>query len=250
MDSTRNEKITAAVITAILLALSIVVLLMVSLRFPPRDWEEKHPPEEESELLFGGEYVMLGDIPNPSDQGSKATETAPDGIDLTNEGETGESAPLITSEQPSAMEVPQQPEAPEKQGPSAEELARQEAQKRIGNRVQFGKSGSSATGTQGSPNGNSDRGALSGQPGHNLHGRTLEHYEVPDNRTAVGTVEVTVSVNREGRVTSAHASGGTPPASSHAGVRKSCEQASLRLKFSANASAPASQTGVITWRIK
>lgn len=250
MDSTRNEKITAAAITALLLVLTIVVLLLVSLRFPPRDWEEKHPPEEESELLFGGEYVMLGDIPNPSDQGSKAPETAPDGIDLNNEGETGESAPLITSEQPSPMEVPQQPEPPAKQGPSAEELARQEAQKRIGNRVQFGKSGSTASDNQGSPNGNSDSGALAGQPGHNLHGRTLEHYEVPDNRTAVGTVEVTVTVNREGRVTSAHASGGTPPAASHAGVRRSCEQASLRLRFSASTSAPASQTGIITWRIR
>jgi len=250
MDSTRNEKITAAVITALIIAIALTVLLMISLRFPPRDWEEKHPPEDEPELLFGGEYVMLGDIPNPSDHGTLSQETAPDGIDLTNEGETGEAAPLVTSEQPSPMEVQQQPEAPKKTGPTAEELARQEAQKRIGNRVQFGKAGSSATGQQGSPNGNSDRGALSGQPGHNLRGRTLEHYEVPDNRTAVGTVEVTVTVNREGRVTSAHASGGTPPASSHAGVRRSCEQASLRLKFSSSNSAPASQTGVITWNIK
>jgi outer membrane biosynthesis protein TonB len=250
MDSSRNEKIFAGSATAIIAIIAIVLLLMVTLRFPPRDWEEKHPPEEQSELLFGGEYVILGDIPTPADNGAQAPETAPDGTDLSNEGVAGESAPLVTSEQPSTMTVAKQPEAPKNPGPSAEELAKQEAQKRIGNRVQFGSSGSDASGQQGSSNGNASTGALSGQPGHNLSGRTIQHYEVPDNRTAVGTVEVTVSVNRDGKVTSAHASGGTPPAASNAAVRRSCEQASLRLVFSSSATAPATQTGVITWKIK
>lgn len=66
MDSTRKERIAAAAITAVIAVVGLIVLLTVVLTFPPRDWEERHPVEEESELLFGGEYVMLGDIPVPS----------------------------------------------------------------------------------------------------------------------------------------------------------------------------------------
>lgn len=252
MDSTRKERIAAAVITAVVTAVALIVLFAVVLTFPPRDWEERHPAEEESELLFGGEYVMLGDLPVPSASDAvKRSDAAPDGADLSDAGAAAEAPAVVTSDAPAAMEVPAKPEQPEKTGPTKEEIEQAEARRRVGSRMNFSSSSAdntSAGGQTGSPNGNAESGAVSGQPGHNLRGRRLLNRVTPADRNATGTVEVAITVDRDGKVTSARAVGGTPTASSSASVRKGCVDASLRLRFSASADAPASQSGTVVWR--
>lgn len=249
MDSSRKDRILAAMITLLVTVAAVIVLCFCSLRFPPKDWEERHPPEEESELLFGGEYVMLGDLPVPSEQRTpvQQPDAQPDGPDLSDAGATGDPEPIITTDDPEAPAVVPQPEVTEKPGPTAEEIAQEEARRRVGQRMNFGKSQSSAEGKQGSKNGNSDTGATAGQPGFNLRGRRLLNHVTPSYRNATGTVIVAISVDRSGRVTSAKASGGTPTASSKASVRRACEQASLQLLFSASDEAPAIQEGTVTW---
>lgn len=252
MDSTRKERIAAAAITAVIAVVGLIVLLTVVLTFPPRDWEERHPVEEESELLFGGEYVMLGDIPVPSSAESVTrSDAAPDGADLSDAGAVAEAPAVVTSEAPSSMEVPAKPEPPEKTGPTKEEIEQAEARRRVGSRMNFSSSSadnSSSGGKTGSPDGNAQSGAVSGQPGHNLRGRHLLNRVTPADRNATGSVEVAITVDRSGKVTSARAVGGTPTASSNKSVRNACVDASLKLRFSASDEAPASQSGTVVWR--
>ncbi|MDE6490091.1 MAG: energy transducer TonB, partial [Muribaculaceae bacterium] len=136
-------------------------------------------------------------------------------------------------------------------GPTREEIEQAEARRRVGSRMNFSSSSantSSSSGKTGSPDGNAESGAVSGQPGHNLRGRRLLNRVTPSDRNATGTVEVAISVDRDGKVTSARAVGGTPTASSSASVRKGCVDASLKLCFSASTDAPASQSGTVVWR--
>ncbi|MDE6489580.1 MAG: hypothetical protein K2L49_00300, partial [Muribaculaceae bacterium] len=110
MNSTRKERTAAAVITAVITAVCVIVLLTVVLPFPPRDWEERHPAEEESELLFGGEYVMLGDLPVPSSTDAvRRTDAAPDGADRADAGAAAEAPAVVTTETEAPMEVPANP---------------------------------------------------------------------------------------------------------------------------------------------
>lgn len=248
-DRSHKDRIVAAAVTLTVMVAVVVILCVCALTFPPKDWEERHPPEEESELLFGGEYVMLGELPIPSDHRTTARhpDAEPDGPDMTDAGAAGDPEPILTSDNAEVPDVAVQPEETAKPGPTAEELAREETRRRVGQRMNFGKSSAAAEGRQGSRNGNSTTGAVAGQPGFNLRGRRLLNHATPADRNATGTVVVAISVDRSGHVTSAKASGGTPTASSKASVRRACEQASLQLLFSASDEAPAIQEGTVTW---
>lgn len=107
---------------------------------------------------------------------------------------------------------------------------------------------SSSGGKTGSPDGNAQSGARVGTAGHNLRGRHLLNRVTPADRNATGSVEVAITVDRSGKVTSARAVGGTPTASSNKSVRNACVDASLKLRFSASDEAPASQSGTVVWR--
>ena len=96
--------------------------------------------KEKEEILFGGEFVQLGNVANsapvtrptadepmPSEM-PKATD-ATEAVDLTNEGTVGEPMPVVAAQQESPMKVKEQPR-PEKAGPTAEEIAAAEKAKR------------------------------------------------------------------------------------------------------------------------
>lgn len=222
-STTSRDRRTAAIVTAAITLLVILLLCLCGMHFPPDGWEFRHPPEDESELLFAGEYVMVGDVPAPSAPKQEATAPQPS--------------------EPSAVEEP----APvTDEGPSAEEIERQKISESISRRVAFGKP-SSASGKTGSPDGNSTTGAASGRPGFNLKGRELLNSATPSRRNVTGSVVVEIYVNRSGKVTSARAIGGEPPASGNSDVRHACEQASRQLLFSSNNEAPVSQRGTVTW---
>ncbi len=258
-----KSRIIALASTVIFHALVLLLLLVIYLRYTgetKRVW----PPEDTSELLLEGEYVKLGDVPQPRvEQKSPATNAsdpkpAAEADDIADAGQVAETPPAtVTTTKESPMKIAKKP-VPEKPGPSREELeaqakAKQEAEtaKKISNRVNFGgqKSGSSESGTAGSPNGNSTSGALAGSPGHSLRGRSLESWSSPSG-TTTGTIIIKVRVDRQGRVTSASYSGGSGAVSSDPAARRSCEQAASQSKFSVNQDAPAEQVGTITYRFK
>lgn len=261
MDSNRKDRIIAIVGTVAFHAIVLIVLLCAYLEFDPTETRE-WPPADESEILFGGEYVMLGDIPDPSVTTSdepapqeSTDDAASEATDMVDAGSVGEPAPLITSQQESPAKVKEKAR-PEKTGPTKEELAAQEkarrekeAAERINNRVKFGGSGS-GNGKSGQPDGNASTGAVKGAPGHNLKGRSVESWGRPSS-TLSGTIRIKVVVNKQGKVVGTPTYvGGDGPAAANMNVRNSCIAASRQSQFSVSLDGPATQTGVITWRFE
>ena len=117
--------------------------------------------------------------------------------------------------------------------------------------MKFGQSGTgnNGAGSAGSPNGNATVGAVSGSPGFNLKGRTLADWHRPAS-APLGTITIRVSVNRQGKVTSASYLSGTGAAAASQSARQSCIAAARQSQFSVDEDAPASQTGTITYNFK
>lgn len=261
MKSDNKNRAIAAVGTVLFHLAVLVALVMGYMRYSPVE-ERRWPPVDSSEILFAGEYVMLGDRPDAtvttSDEPSAektAEETGEPGTELVDEGAAATPAPLVTSKEESPAKVQEKPR-PEKTGPTKEELARQEREKqrreeaqKINSRVNFGGSGKD-TGKAGSPNGNASTGALSGAPGHDLKGRTVARWGRPSS-TLAGVIRIRVSVNKQGKVVGTPSYvGGSGPAAANMTVRQRCIQASRESQFSVALDGPATQTGVITWRFE
>lgn len=266
MTFDRRNNLIALVCTVTFHAVLVVLLLSLYLRYSgAEDSERTWPPVDSAEVLFGGEYVMIGDNPElasthsePAPAEADAPEApSPQAEALENAGEPAKPAPVVTSERPSPAKVKKEP-VPEKTGPTkaereaAEKAKReQETRQAIASKVRFGKTGTggSGKGNAGSPDGNSTVGAVSGSPGFNLKGRSLASWHTPAS-APLGTVTIRVSVNRQGKVTSASYISGTGAAAASSTVRKDCESAAMRSQFSVDNDAPASQTGTITYRFQ
>ncbi|MDE5786333.1 MAG: energy transducer TonB [Duncaniella sp.] len=265
-DSDNKSRLWALLATVLFHAVVLVVLLSVFLKYSPTDTATREwPPVDSAEVLFAGEYVMIGDDPtaaedNSSDPAAEADASTPEveSADNLNAGTPGEPAPLVSSSVTSPAKTKTTP-APEVTGPTkaeieAAEKARREEEKRreIADRMKntnFGSTSGSGAGYPGQADGNSSSGATSGTPGFNLKGRTLAHYEHPQ-RGPLGTVTIRVTVNRKGAVTSARYESGTGSAAASASTRKSCEQAAMKSQFSVDEDAPSSQSGTITYNFR
>lgn len=261
-----RQRLIALLATVAFHVLVAVLLLTLYLRYPGEAVETRTwPPVDSSEVLFGGEYVMIGDRPEiaqntgtPAPAEAEAQEVpAPEAESLVNSGEPAEPAPVISSERPSPAKVEKKP-APEKTGPTKAELEaaakakrEEEARKAIAGKVKFGQKGTggSGSGNAGSPDGNATVGAVSGSPGFNLKGRSLADWHRPAS-APLGTITVRVTVNRQGKVTSASYLSGTGAAAASQSARQSCVNAARMSQFSVDNDAPASQTGTITYNFK
>ncbi|MCM1337825.1 MAG: hypothetical protein NC187_07920 [Candidatus Amulumruptor caecigallinarius] len=212
---------------------------------------ELEEDEDDETLLKPGEYVEVGD--DFYEPASAPEETAPPSAAAK---ASAGSDNVLTTTVSSTIKAPARRDSvkAEARRRASERKAEQEraAQaKAIDERVQFG---TAATGTPsdrkpGSVDGNvsGTGGALAGQPGANVKGRTLAKWTSP-SATASGTITVAVRVDRKGRVTSATYRSGTGTVASSSAARNSCVQAALRSSFSVADDAPAEQTGQITYR--
>lgn len=262
-DRRRHQNLIALFATALFHIVVAIVLLSVYLRPVATDPERTWPPVDSSEVLFGGEYVMIGDQPeiaestsDPAPTVAEATSSpSPEVEALENAGEEAQPATVISSERPSPAKV-EKKNPPEKTGPTKAEIEAAEKAKReqetrqaIAGKVKFGKTGTggSGAGKASSPDGNSSMGAVSGSPGFNLKGRSLAEWHRPAS-APIGSITIRVSVNRQGKVTSATYASGTGAAAASQSARQSCIQAALRSQFSVDEDAPASQTGTITYK--
>lgn len=244
MTQERKVKSIALGITLLLCALVIALMLVLTLKRAEHE-DRVWPPVDSSELLFDGEYVKFGDIPEPAHNDNKASSTAqsPDisGIDRTDGGTPEKApAPVITSEQESPAKVTKnrsrkKPDPPKRNLKKRERETPTRTKKEIANRVKFGGTGSGRgeSGKSGSPNGNADHGALSGTPGTSLKGRILESWARPTGR-ATGTIVVSVRVNRQGHVIAASYSRGTGAVAANTAARQSCVQAAKTAVFGVN----------------
>ena len=72
--------------------------------------EEVEPQPAKTDITFGGEYVMLGDIPLPDRTGDAAPDVntgdeVPSGDDVADEGVAGDGAALVSTKAESAMKT-------------------------------------------------------------------------------------------------------------------------------------------------
>lgn len=262
----RGARIWGVLATIAFHVLLILALVWSVLTFVPgQDEDRRWPPVKDEELLYGGEYVMVGEpvsSPEPdmtsADDGSSESIEAPvpEGADSEDAGEAlAQDAPPVTQADPSPVKEISVPE-PKPSGPTKEELEeqarikrQQEASQRISQRVNFGSSSGKTDAKGGSPQGNAASGASSGAPGTDLKGRTLASWSKPAG-SATGTITVAVSVDRKGRVTQARYASGSGAVAASAAARRSCEQAALKSSFSVSEDAPAIQKGTITYRFE
>ncbi|MBO7609875.1 MAG: hypothetical protein J6S96_06710 [Muribaculaceae bacterium] len=256
MDNDKRNRLLAAIITFLLMCITVGILVSCGLHY---EW----PPDEpvmvelkQDSIMFGGEYVMLGNTldPTESDQmdnetpeNAESVEPEPnvEGDDLEDAGEPAKQAPpVVTAKAESPMKVKEKPkeEKPKKTGPVNEapktsenpKVKRGEDATPRNDRVKdaFGKSSGTGTGKQGSTNGNSNQGALSGKPGiGGLDGYTLEKWATTTSRY-YGSVTVKVTVNNRGKVIEARAIGGSGEAWRDMDLRRRCEDAAKKCQFS------------------
>lgn len=166
---------------------------------------------------------------------------------------------VVTSTQESSMKVESKPETPP--GPTKEELEaakkariEKEKQEQIKKQNAFANHSKNSDANDGKGkssqyDGNSETGATSGAPRANVAGRTLEYWKKPSS-TKWGSIEVTVTVNPEGKVIDAKWRKGTGAAAADTKTRTECEKASLKCKFSVAKYEPKVQKGTITWTFK
>lgn len=139
MQQSDKDRIIAVIGTLLVLALLLLWIALSEFRINIDELDSrKWPPVDSSEIVFGGEYVKLGDMPQPVPQEQaeaqpqeSAEEPAYEGTDMSDAGQKTDIPPVTTaSERPSPMKVEKKPETPEKKGPTKEELAERERIKR------------------------------------------------------------------------------------------------------------------------
>ena len=267
MDNNRKNQLAAALITLLLLLITGVVMVFTGLHY-------EYPPKDDIQLkqdsiVFGGEFVMLGNMPDQSETEELDTDVpAPtenladqpdvEGEDLEDAGKPAEQPkPLVTAKEPSPMKVKEKPKdeqkktgaVTDKKTDDKTDKTKRGAETTTRNRVAdaFGKSAGKNTGKQGSPDGNADKGATTGRPGiGGLEGYTLEYWGRPHSKWT-GSVTVRVRVNARGKVIEAHAVSGSGEAWSHQEVRRSCEEESLKSAFSVPKKTTQEGVGTIKW---
>lgn len=240
MENNRRHRAIAAAATLLFHALLIAALVAGVLRYSSEHDQPEWPPADSSEILFGGEFVMVGD------QGAAEAETAAETADVSDVSDvtdvTDVAAPSGDIKVPKALKVSKDPKAEKAEAEKAEKAEKAEA---IKDRVSFGK----GKGKAGQPDGNSADGAVSGIAASGLGNRKAVSLPSPE-KGPMGKIVVKITVDRNGNVTSAAYLSGVAPANASASARRSCVEAARRSRFSADPDAPASQTGTITYTYK
>ena len=247
-----------AVVAALLLHAGVCLLMYFS--YLEYIAPEKQPPlDAQTDITFGGEYVMLGDIPLPGMNdgeaaGAAADETSLQADDNSDAGEQGEGTSLVTTDGASEMASEKKQNGPSKEELEAEARAKRERERKENESRKISSSVKSAfgkgSGKSGSPDGNATHGALSGQPGHTLGvGYTLSSWGRPASGVD-GEVRIKVRVNADGKVIEATYAGGKGAAAANSQVRRSCEQASLNSRFSVPKNSSGTKVGMIIWRFE
>ncbi len=265
MNLQNKDKTKGIIATAVFHAVLIIALVFSCLyySYPPKEKEIQTPKRDR--VLFGGEYVMLGDAALPIEDNfaeeSSQTEDiseqpTKEGNDMENSGEIGEDpSNMVAQGDESSMQTVKKSD---NTGPSeselkeeAERIKRQkETAEKISKRVSFGNSAGANSGKAGAVSGNSTTDTATGAPGvSGLEGYTLASWGRPSSPVQ-GIVRIRVRVNSRGKVISASYAGGSGSAASDAGVRRSCEQASLQSQFSVPKSTTTEGVGIITWRFE
>lgn len=243
MENNRRHRAIAAAATLLFHALLIAALVAGVLRYSSEQDRPEWPPADSSEILFGGEYVMVGDQGASEAEAAAETETAEAVEEPANDIKVLKvSKDLKDLKVPKAEKAEKTKKAEKAEAEKAEKAEKAEA---IKDRVSFGK----GKGKAGQPDGNSADGAVSGIAASGLGNRKAVNLPPPE-KGPMGKIVVKITVDRNGNVISAAYLSGVAPANASASARRSCVEAARRSRFSADPDAPASQTGTITYTYK
>lgn len=237
---------------------------------------EEWPPRDSSEILFGGEYVMIGDaietmtedVENPDQSSSEDADIEPsiEAEDMADNGAIDTPPQPVTSTEESNMPIKENPtpstpgptKEPEKTEPNNPPAAQQQDNKSTMKEVKFNTPGSGSSNNGGNNPGQKDgnsnnSGKLIGNSGdYNIPGYSIAHWVKPQKRfNKPGSVTVAVTVSKSGKVLSANVVGGTPALINNDEIRKACEVAAKGCSFKVNlATAKDKQRGTITYKIE
>lgn len=262
-----KNRLISLIATVLFHAVLLLILVFAELyySYPPKDQPIEEPKEDE--IMFGGEYVMLGnveqltvkDTPAKAETNEAIDDPKMPSADLKDAGEASDRPKeMISTQKDSPMKVKKEEDRQKAKSATQSEKAEQDKQKqqqeaerkRINNRVKFGSTTGTGAGTAGSPDGNSSTGARGGKPGiGGLGGYSLEYWGRPSSPVE-GTIVISVTVNSRGKVTKAKYVSGTGSAAANTAVRRQCEQESLRSQFSVPKNTTTDAVGTITWRFE
>jgi len=269
MNNKRKNESLALLLTLLLSGVTVLILVNTFLHYEPM---ATNTDLKQDSIMFGGEYVMLGDTPDPIDGEELSSEASVDqdqaeqpdveGDDIKDNGApTKQPTQMVTDVKESPMKVKEKVKedpakksgpAVDKKTPEQKEQVKQATNSATNSRVKnaFGNAGSNGTGKQGSPDGNSGQGPTLGKPGlGGLAGYTLESWAKPNpNSRWSGTVQVRVRVNTRGKVVEAHAVGGTGEAYTHSEIRRACEEAAKKSAFSVPVNTTTEGVGTVTYK--
>lgn len=243
-DSHSRDSVIAALVTLLVAGLMLVWLLVATLRYDERIAATTQNPELEEEEIFldpelllethqsvGEPDVVAHDAPAPEVKGSPA----PAPVEQTHTVVSGENAvpspeqPLIASNEESPVQTVA--------------LDRKKEEEKVATSMagKFNSKPGSLTGKFDSPGGSD--GVASGVTGK-MSGRQFLGCPLPDVTLAhKTTVTVSITVDAEGKVLTAAASGAATR-----DIRKKCEQAAMQARWSAKKGAPSTR-GSITFTI-
>ena len=222
--------------------------------------------------------LMDQEASQPSASPEEGDDPDIDADDMEDAGEVNhKTPPLITQKAESPHKVKEQPKEaePKKSGPTKENDKKVDKPKAKDNKAEaqqtkakntseqkptsnatsnrvknaFGNGNGNGGGQQGSAGGNSNQGVLTGKPGiTGLVGYTLDFWAKPvPNSKWSGRVNVQVTVNPRGQVIKAKATGASGDLASHPEVRRACEEAALKSRFSVPKNTMTEAFGTITY---
>ncbi len=269
-----RRNVSVSLLLTLLLTIGTVLLMLNSwlhYEYPPKDMVETELLQDS--IMFGGEYVMLGNTVEPAD-GDMSNENPADveqlvepqpaveGDNLEDNGEAVRNPkPLVASDKPSPMKVKEQPKTDKKTGPAVDrkkeddkaEKERRAREAATDNKVKGAFSQSTqgkGSGKQGQPDGNGDTGAVSGRPSiGGLNGYTLEYFPTAPVPCS-GRVVVQVHVNTRGNVTEAKVTGGSGEAYGDARTKNKCLELARKSRFRVPNNTTTEGIGTLTYIIK
>ncbi len=238
------------------------------------------PPQPRAEIALAPEeeFVEVTDLPVapdlshnteasaqlPENSDAESKPASESGQDVENQGEKGAPAPVAVQKHPSEIKAPVKEKKNNKKGPETDkkkqeqEKAKREANNQVSNAFK------NAAGRHNTANGNGDKanaGKKDGKaPQGNLTGRGTgqagggwhipQYASVPSPVT--GSVKMTLTINRDGRVTEAVITGGDAPAATNPAVRQACltEVRSRRFTRADAADAPETSRAYITYTFR
>ena len=237
-------------------------------------FSKEWPPQDSSEILFGGEYVMIGDTYEPSDlpeeenaaSTTQSEEVSIEADDMTDEGAIGDPVQPVTSTEESPVEIVEKPvqttsgttkelEEPKTEKPSASNATNSTPSVSVTFNTPGSGNGSSGGKDKGQKEGNTkdqDAKIIGNSGDYNLPGYSIAHWVKPTEKIdKAGSIIVSVTVSSSGKVMSAKVVGGSEYLLSNEKLKTACEKAALKCSFKLNlATTKKTQKGTITYKVQ